>query len=605
MPWNPETYEATLVQTLDEVLDLREWLGERRDWLGVDIETSGFNLGRDQIRLFQLGDAEKGWAIPWEDWAGFIKEIMPQQRQRLVFHNAPFDIAFLLREGVRVRQELTHCTMVMSHLENPRRAIGLKPRAARHVHPAAMMGRDALDKAMKAGGWGWDTVPIDLPEYWGYGAMDTSLTAALAEKLYPVIQPYLPVYEIEMASVFVLRDARLRGLLVDTDLAAYRRASLLSDIERLDGRLPFEPTKDHQVKEWLTDRGRERGYGYALKDWWPFRTDTGEVSLDDKALQAFTEHFPDIMPMLREHRMKAKLVSSYFNNMLAHNVDGVLRCNIKQVGARTARMSITEPALQQLPRGPVVRDCFIPREGCKILLADYSQMEARMFAADARCTPMLEAFERGEDLHRWTAGVVYHGDDTGLVEDFERQISKNVGYAKLYGAGDEQIAKTAGVPVTEISDFQRRYDEAFPEVATYMQGMLDKMAHRLRKDGDAWVETILGRRLPVDSDKLYAAVNYRIQGSGGDVLKKKIVELDNAGLGEYIRLPVHDEIFFEVPDEEVDDVLPVVREVMPETDLFSCPLTIETDVVEKWGDHYRDDDERGHWVEGEGWRDAV
>jgi DNA polymerase-1 len=595
--------KITLVETLDDVLDMRSWLGERRSggWLGVDVETEGLNLGRDRIRLCQYGDLSRGWAMPWEDWRGAVKDTLPVYDRQIVFHNSTFDLAMLKRDGVTVPEVLVDDTMIMAHLVNPASWIGLKPLAAKLVGKEALMGKDALTDLFHGGGYSWATVPIDHPSYWLYSVMDTMLTVGIAEELWPKVRDdYLRIYEIEMGCIHVLRDARLKGMLVDLEYTERTRAQLMSDMAELRVRIPCDPGKDRQVRDLLEERG-QRG---PLASWWPFRTDSGEVSVDKDALKFFEPEFPELIPPIRRWREKSKLVGTYLNNILSENVDSVLRPNIKQVGARTSRMSITDPALQTLPRGRIVRDAFIPRDGCRIVLADFSQVEARVFAALADCQPMIDSFVRGEDQHAWVASLAYHHGNQELVTPLQRQISKNVGYANLYGAGIPKIAATASaatdtpVSIATIEDFMSRYNSLFPEIAQFKQEIIGEMHRRYQEEGESYVTTRLGRRLIVDHDKPYVAINYVTQASAtSDVLKLKICELDAAGLGPYIRLPIHDEVFMEVPDEDVDDVLETTHRVMPERELYApCPLDIETDVVMTWGEHYSDDPtKRFHW----------
>jgi DNA polymerase-1 len=595
---------ATLVTSLDELLDLKVWLGQRRDWLGCDIETTGLNLGRDRNRLFQVGDETHGWALEWDGWSAAIKDLMPHYDGKIVFHNASFDLAMLKRDGLVFDERLVHDTMIMAHHDDPRRAIGLKPLSARHIGAEALLGKDDLSAAMASGGWDWATIPIDHPAYWQYSCLDTMLTAPLAGILWDKIAPYRKVYEVEMGCIHVLVNARLAGLHVDLDYVNQTRSQLMVDLDGLRTRIPVDPGKDRQVKDLLMRLGQDQGRGLSLAEWWPFRTDSGDVSIDDDALAAFESDFPDLIPPLREYRTKSRVVSSYLNNFLKMNVDGVLRCNIKQVGARHGRMSITEPALQTLPRGRLVRDAVVAPEGFKLVLADYSQAEARVFASYAGCTPMIESFQRDEDQHTWVAALCYYHDDSpaalAQVTKHQRQIAKNVGYANIYGAGDATIAKTAGVALPEIEDFKSRYDTMFPEIEAFKQKIMATVHQRIREEGDGYIHTILGRRVPVDREKPFTAMNYLASGSAtGDVLKLKLLELDASGLGEFIRLPVHDEIIMQVPDEAIDDTLEVIERVMPETRLFAAPLAIETDVCARWGEHYEEDPtKRGHWING-------
>lgn len=570
--------QVTLVQSLEDLDNFRSWLGQRREWLGADIETTGLNCGRDKVRLMQFGDATHGWALPWEDWRGAVKDLMPQYRGRVVFHNAIFDTKFLKREGVHIPQENTHDTMVMAHLIDPRSSIGLKSAAARYVDQRAWMGKNVLGDAFRGGGWDWGTVPVDHPSYWLYSALDTILTAALAEKLWPKVEPFQRVYEIEMASIHVLRDAGLTGMLIDMDYTERKRAELLVDLAGLRERLPFEPSKDAQV---IAELQRQ---GAVLTQ----RTERGNLSVDDEVLKSLEPQFPDIVGPLREWRKKERLVSSYLDNFLKMNVNGVLHPAVKPLGARTGRMSITEPALQTLPRGRAIRDAFISREDHTLILADYDAAELRVLAHFAKEQAMIEAFARGEDLHTWVASQAY-GKTVEEVTKLERQVSKNTQYARVYGAGNPKIALTAGVPVNVIDAFVQRYNELFPGVPTFIAETIAGVQKTIFNDDPktGYVTTILGRRLPVEKSKAYTGVNFQIQSSAtADLLKLKLVELDAAGLGKFIRLPVHDEIVFEVPDEELDAVVEVVHEIMPERKLFMCPMEIDVQTTKRWGEKY-------------------
>jgi len=570
--------QLTFVETLDDLDNFRAWLGQRREWLGADIETTGLNCGRDKVRLMQFGDLDQGWAIPWEDYRGAIKDLLPRYKGRIVFHNAIFDTKFLKREGVHIPQEWCHDTMVMCHLLDPRTSIGLKSAAARYVDRRAWIGKDALSEAFRHGKWDWATVPVDHPSYWLYSALDTVLTAHLAAAIWPKVEPFRKVYEVEMACIHVLRDAGLTGVRIDMPYVEEKRVELLLELEQLSAQIPCEPSKDAQVVKMLQERGAVLTH----------KTKSGAISVDDEALAEVEPSFPDIVKPLREWRTKSRLVSSYLDNMLSMNVDGILHPSVKPLGARTARMSVTEPALQTLPRGRTIRDAFISREGQTLILADYEQAELRVLASFAHETSMIEAFMRGEDLHRWVASQAYQ-KTTEEVTKPERQVSKNTQFARVYGAGNAKIALTAGVPVAVIDQFVMRYNQLFPGIPEFTNATIREVLST-QFNGESkcgYVETILGRRLPVEHNKSYVGVNYKVQCSAtADLLKLKLVELDAAGLGEFIRLPVHDEIMFEVPDDQLDEVEEVVRRVMPETKLFECPITVDVERTKCWGHKY-------------------
>lgn len=590
MPGPLDGVEVHLVESLDDLDRFRRWMSEDRGWLGVDVETEGLNVGRDAIRLCQFGDSRHGWAMRWDDWKGAVKDLLPVYDGRVVFHNALFDTKFLKRDGVVIPQHRVHDTYPMAHLIDPRSGVSLKGGAARYVDSRAFMGSSALTDAYKAGKWDWRTIPTDHPSYWIYSAMDTVLTAALAEELWPQVQPYRKIYEIELACIHVLRDAGLRGMGIDLDYTRSRRAWLENRVAQLRAELgDLEVSKDAKVVEWLQSRGATL---------WQKTESGGELSVDDDVLkEQELAGVPDVRA-LRECRKRERAVNNYFLKFERENVDGILYPSVKVLGAVTGRMSVTEPPLQTLPRGRMVRDCFVPRaEGNSLILADYDACELRVLASYAQEQRLIDAFERGEDIHRWVATQAYEKTAEEVTKN-ERQVAKNTQYARVYGAGNAKIAATAGVPVDVIDRFMVRYNELFPGVQDFMASVIAQVRGSEFK-GDrktGWVETILGRRLPVEKSKAFKGINYMIQSSStADLLKLKIVELQAAGLGEYILLPVHDEVAFESPDEDVDDVKRVINEVFPEHRLFQCPIAIDVSVTKRWGEKYAGQDSELFW----------
>jgi DNA polymerase-1 len=277
-------------------------------------------------------------------------------------------------------------------------------------------------------------------------------------------------------------------------------------------------------------------------------------------------------------------------------VDGVLRASTKPVGAKTGRQSVTDPPLQTLPRGRVVRDAIVARPGQRLILADFAGMEMRGLAACAREQAMLDAYTRGEDLHDFVARSLY-GDD---FTKEQRHTCKNAGFAKIYGAGLAKFAVTAKISEAEAEAFLTQYDRMFPRVSAYMQEMVNQVMETAggHRSGVGWVELQDGRRLRVPANKAYVVVNYRIQGGMAVAAKKKVVELDNAGLGACFRLMVHDELAYEVPDEHAAEALNIIETVMPDRDSFpGVTLEIEADQVDRWGQHYRGSDDYPVYVE--------
>lgn len=571
--------KLTYVDTLDDLLDLKDWLGRSRDWLGFDLETSGLNLGRDRVRLAQLGDRNHGWAIPCEgpnSFYGAFKELIEAyDSSPIVAHNLIFDSSFLKRDGIIVPQHLAHDSMVMAQLVTSHLPVGLKPVASRLIDQKSVAGQQVLNDAMKQQGWGWETVPLDFPPYWMYGALDPVLTCRITERLWQKVHDrYRQPYEIELGAIHVLRDAQLTGMTIDVDYARRTSAELEAEIASLSAQLPCNPNAPKQVVAFLESQGATLTK----------RTEKGHLAADDEVLAYWEEKIPECKPM-RRYRECTKLKSSYFDNLLGLEVDGIVHPSIRVLGAqKTGRMSITEPALQTLPKSSIGRNAFIAGEGETLISADFSGIELRLLAHMADEQNMIERFCAGEDLHAWTAEQIFH---VTPVEKSQRNVAKTSGYAKIYGAGVTKFAYSAKLPEAEAAEFLNKYDELFPAVASF-QERISQEVHESRPDDKGWGEvfTEYGRRLFVPKDEAYKGVNYKDQGTAGEVLKVKLCELSNAGLGPYITLPVHDEVVFRVPDDILDEVVHTVEEVMPEDQKFKVPLTVDLETTKRWGDLY-------------------
>ncbi len=554
--------------------------------MAVDIEATGLNLGNDRIRLVQFGDGEAGWALPYPDWKGLIKETLHTYDRPMVAHNALYDTRFLKRDGITIPQRLMHDTMIMTWLMNPAAKMGLKPAATRYVDKRSAAGQGFLAQTMANGGWDWSTVPVEAPAYWKYAVLDTCLSALLAQELMPKINlnGWREAYELELAVIHCLRDAEIAGLMTDPDYLRRAAAQLEAELAWLRPQIPIKnPGADKQVIAYLQGLG---AHLFVL-------TENGNLSVDKEVLKYLTPQFP-VADLILQYRQKTRLLGSYIEKMMEYGthdsslaVGGVLHCNTKPVAARTGRMSITDPPLQTLPRGRVVRDAIVARPGNVFVMADFAGMEMRALASDAREPNMLAAFNRGEDLHNFVATALYGPDFTKP----QRSICKNAGFGKVYGAGVEKFAVTAEISVGEAKEFLARYAEMFPGVDAHLARVAGIVKERARESGGyGYVDLIDKRRLPVEGSKAYKGVNFRIQGSCAVVMKRKMVELDSAGLGPFFRLSVHDELIYEVPIDIAADARKVLDKVMPDRHSFpGVVLETESDVSARWGSHYRDD----------------
>jgi DNA polymerase-1 len=281
-----------------------------------------------------------------------------------------------------------------------------------------------------------------------------------------------------------------------------------------------------------------------------------------------------------EHRRLGRNAGTYFGAYIDLAIDGKIHTFIDTLGARNGRMSSRTPNLQNVPKrraGDYVRRAFYAPEGFKIVSADYSQIEYRIFAAAAREPDMVQAILDGKDLHAVTAQIVY--DDPSIDEDDPRRDNaKNGNFAEIYMAGIPKFAHTAGITIPEATTFRKKYHQKFKQVKPFTQEVM-----KYAQANGLAVESKFGRRIPVDYDRVYAAVNYLISSTAADVLKRGIRRVNRTQWIEYYRLPIHDENIFVIPDELVPQAVEEIPELMADRETFSVPIDADVKVMQRWG----------------------
>lgn len=566
------------VQTLDEVNEYKRWLGERRNWLAFDTETGGLEFWKQPLRLVQVGDTQEAWVFRADRWLGVIEETLPTYAGPLVGQNVGFDVRFLdAQGGIKLGWGNLHDTKTMAHILNPNRSTSLKSLGASFLSPQAKRLQGTLQAAMAQQKWGWGDIPMDFPIYWGYAGVDCILTARIAEKFWPEVEnEYLAVYELEMQVARICSNMEMKGTLIDLEYCEKRYEEILHYCDTIEEwcleNYNVRPSETQKVATRLVQEGVDLSK----------TTPTGLWSMDKDVLEGL-EH--PLATAVLGHRQKTKIGSSYFQNFLSMHDNGVLHPSINTLGARTGRMSIQNPALQTLPRGSIVRDAFIPRPGSGWISADFDNIEMKLLAHFCQDPGMLEA-ARTSDMHLEMAKIAYQ-DPEMVKKDPRRQRFKAGNFAKAYVAGVDKFAWTAGMEVGAAKEFLDFYDELFPGVKEFQRKVINVAKQRLASEGKAYVKSPLGRRHTEDKDKLYALVNRLIQGTAADAFKQSLIDLDDAGFGEYLLLPVHDEIDLEVPMEQAKDMVPEIERIMTQSG-WSVPLTVSAEgPFSRWGDKAR------------------
>jgi DNA polymerase I len=569
-----------LITRSDQIPEFLDWLALPRPALGVDTETTGLNpYTGDRIRLIQFGDMHRGWSLPWVDWRGFAIEVLQRWQGRYVLHNSLFDVGFIENEtDFRFDWSRIDDTRSMAHILNATRSTGLKQLATSLVDPRAASGQHLLKKMMAEKNWEWGTIPLDAPEYWAYAAMDPVLTCYLREVLLEEIQrsSAQAAYDVEVGCLPIVGQIQKRGIRVD--LAYCNEAFLaldaytfkLNDWAREAYDCKLSSNDDLAMHLELA--------GETLLE----RTATGKISVKKSVLEDLTHPLAVGALALRQ---TVKMKNAYFKNLMEYERDEIVHPSINPMGARTGRWSIGRPALQQMPKwSRMIRDAFVPREGHMLWSIDANAVEMRLLAHFAQEASMIEAVERGQDLHTFTAQLAY-----GVTEPtpLQRTIAKRTGFARIYGAGNAKIAASAGISLEETEIFVRRYNEIFPGVERFITQTIDEGRICKQLEGVAYVRTPLGRFERADDGKEYALVNYRIQGTAAEIMKRQLIELSSdKEISDCILLSVHDEVLFEFPHgEEGAQMAQRAAALMTDTQSFSVPITMEVSgPMNRWGD---------------------
>lgn len=313
---------------------------------------------------------------------------------------------------------------------------------------------------------------------------------------------------------------------------------------------------------------------------------------DIDVLKKLTEY--PIINKILEYRALAKLYSTYIDGIISTiREDGKIHTIYTQTLTRTGRLSSIEPNLQNIPMrseyGRLIRKAFIPENNSVILSSDYSQIELRVFAHLSGVNDLINAFKEGVDIHTKTAMDIFKVPMEGVTKNMRRQ-AKAVNFGILYGISSYGLAEDIGIPVKEAKEFINKYFETYPGVKDYM----DKEIDEAKRNG--YVKTIMNRKRVIEELKSSnymvrsmgerMALNTPVQGSASDILKKAMVEINNIFEQENIKskmlLQVHDELIFNVYNDEIDKVKDIVYNTMTKVFELKVPLDVDIELGNNW-----------------------
>lgn len=520
-----------------------------------------------------------------------FKPFFENENIEKVGQNLKYDILSLRHYDIHVRGKLFD-TMIAHYLLNPELRHGMDYMAETYlkyktIHIDELIGpKGKNQKSMR---------DVDKHIVCDYAAEDADITLKLKNILDKEIKrnnfEHL-FHEVESPLIYVLADMEWTGVRLDLNALVQLSEELNAELQQIEAEIidiageDFNVNSPKQIGEILFDKMRiiER----------PKKTRTGQYSTSEDELQKLRNKHPIIEKILEQRGLK-KLLGTYIDAfpLLVNPRTGKVHTSFNQTVAATGRLSSTNPNLQNIPirdeRGKEMRRVFIPDEGCAFLSADYSQIELRIMAHLSEDKNMLDAFNKGQDIHAATAAKINHIPIEEATADMRRK-AKTANFGIIYGISVFGLSERLNIPRTEAKELIDGYFGTYPDVKRYM----DESIAKARENG--YVETLLGRkRFLADINSKNAivrgyaernAINAPIQGSAADIIKVAMIRIFNRLEKEKLQskmiLQVHDELNFNVPINELETVKKIVIEEMENAYKLRVPLKTDCGVGENW-----------------------
>ncbi|WDT86178.1 DNA polymerase I [Alteromonas sp. 009811495] len=437
---------------------------------------------------------------------------------------------------------------------------------------------------------------IPLEEAGPYAAEDADITLrlhqAIWEKLSGIDELKRLLIDIEVPLACVLSRMEQQGVLIDSQKLRQQSQDLATRIAELEKEVheeagePFNLGSTKQLQHILFEKMSLP----VIK-----KTPKGAPSTSEDVLQELALEYP-LPQKIMEYRGLTKLKNTYTDKLpkMINHRTGRVHTSYHQAVTATGRLSSTDPNLQNIPirneEGRRVRQAFVPREGNKIVAADYSQIELRIMAHLSGDKGLLDAFAHGKDIHKATAAEVFSVPLDDVTTE-QRRSAKAINFGLIYGMSAFGLSKQLNIPRNEAQKYMDLYFERYPGVLEYM----DSTREGAKEKG--YVETVFGRRLYLPDIKASngarrkgaerAAINAPMQGTAADIIKMAMIKVDdwianNASDDVTMMMQVHDELVFEIKEEKVEEHVATITALMENAATLNVPLVVEAGVGENW-----------------------
>ncbi|NOZ55080.1 MAG: DNA polymerase I [Gammaproteobacteria bacterium] len=597
-----KNYQAILTKQA-----LQQWIEQlqQADLFAFDTETTDLNYMQAEVVgvSFAINLNEAAYVPFAHDYEGApeqlernyvlnqLKPLLENSKQFKVGQHLKYDINVLANHDIKLTG-VQHDTMLESYvLDSTATRHDMNSLALKYLNCKTIQFEDVAGKGKNQLTFNQVSLEQAVP----YAAEDADITLQLHHTLWPKIQAdseLKSLYEnIEIPLIPVLSRIERDGVYIDINMLAKQSKQLDESITKLAQQAfdiageEFNLSSPKQIQTILFDK---QGLPILKK------TPKGQASTAEEVLQELALDFP-LPKLILEHRSLSKLKSTYTDKLpLQVNAKTKrIHTSYHQATASTGRLASKDPNLQNIPirtsEGRRIRQAFVAPYGCKIVAADYSQIELRIMAHLSGDKGLLQAFANDEDIHCATAAEVF-GNSVADVSDEERRRAKAINFGLIYGMSAFGLGKQLGISRTEAQQYIDLYFERYPGVKTFM----DETREKARETG--FVKTVFGRRLYLPDIKhsnsqrrQYAertAINAPMQGTAADIIKLAMIKTDhwvqNQSDDIKMIMQVHDELVFEIPEAKVKQALQHIESCMISVAALKVPLKVDIGVGNNW-----------------------
>jgi DNA polymerase-1 len=591
-----------IVNSAEKLAELIEQISNT-DELAVDLETTGLDeMNTDIVDFsfsFRNGEAfcipvgHRGLSsiiqLPVSDVIKLLKPVLENIEAAKIAQNGKFDITVLAEHGIDL-QNFTFDTMIAAYILGEK-SLNLKALAFNklgiEMRPITeLIGTGAKQKTM---------ADVDIEDAVKYSCADADVTFRLKGILEEELKAqglWQLFSDIEMPLVPVLVDMERTGVALDTELLQNMSNTMGAEMLRLEKEIynslghQFNINSSQQLSQVLFEE---------LQLPKPRKTKSG-YSTDASVLEELKGAHP-MIEMILQYRQLAKLKSTYTDAFLTllNPRTGRLHTSFNQTGTTTGRLSSSEPNLQNLPirteMGNKIRQAIIPRPGWLMMSADYSQIDLRALAHISQDPALIDTFLQDEDVHAATASRMFNQPQDKVTTEMRRN-AKTINFGVIYGMSDYGLEQATSFTREEAVEFIRAYFEKYPGIKKY----IEDTKKEAREKG--YVQTVMGRRryIPelnspnrqVREAAERMAINMPVQGTSADIIKIAMInifrEINKKGLKSKMLLQVHDELVFEVPPKETEQMKTLVSDLMRNALKLSVPLKVDIKTGKNWGE---------------------